>query len=134
VPLVEWQASLDRIGSQPVAALRAMQQLAHVDSEQVKQHGSTVLRDAVWLLRHGCDLRRMRKATFVDTFAKAVAAHAALLNGAHSLHKLRQVIGDMLELVAQDPQTYTNGLCTAQMATAQTTLHCITFARASGVR
>jgi hypothetical protein len=122
VPLAEWRASLDRVGLNPVATLRAMQNLALVVPAQVEQHASRVLRDAVRLLRHGCDVRRMRKATFVDTYAKALEAHPALLRGAHTLPKLRAAVAEALHSAAWDPQTYTNGLCTAQMATAQATL------------
>jgi hypothetical protein len=74
------------------------------------------------LLRHGCDIRRMRKATIVDTYAKAMEAHPTLLRGVHTLPKLRAAVAEALDAAARDPQTYTNGLCAVQISTAQVTL------------
>jgi hypothetical protein len=120
--LDEWQQRVTHTGVNPATVLYAMKDLAHVDTAEVALRRKEALRSAVQLLRFGCDIRAMRKATFIDAIAKSLEAHPALLDGTRSFRNMRALVAATFGDVAQDAHTYSDAISTAQLATAQATL------------
>ena len=76
-----------------------------------------VLSRVACILRH--TPRDRRKASMLDAIATSLQAHPPLLAAALETSEVSILLDWALELAAGDAETYRNGRCTAQMATAQ---------------
>jgi hypothetical protein len=118
-PLAEWLAPLEReAGDVPVAAaFAALRALPAVDGREVEVAVPALLPHMHRLA--AASMRDRRKATSLDALGTALAAHPALHVAVRDHTRTTALIDAVVDAAARDAVTYTNSLCTAQLATAQ---------------
>jgi hypothetical protein len=129
--LAGWRVKAQRAGGCVSSINKAMVQLQHVSGAHVEADASGVMRDALQLLQSDVDAGDGRLASFLDALGSAVRAHEPLAAAMAADADASAQIARALDRAAQQDATYTNGFCTAQMATAQDKLqqYCARFWR-----
>ena len=91
--------------------------LKRINAGAVAAQAQSVVPRVARLVR--CTPGDRRKASMLDALGTSLEAHPPLLAAARSDGELCALLDWALELAAADDESYTNELCTAQMATAQ---------------
>ena len=91
--------------------------LKRVSAGAVAAQAQSVVPRVARLVR--CTPGDRRKASMLDALGTSLEAHPPLLAAVRSDGELCALLDWALELAAADDESYTNDLCTAQMATAQ---------------
>ena len=120
--LSEWCAAVARLGGSPhpAAVNEYATALKRVNSDAVAADVQAVLPRVAQIVQHTPGDKR--KASMLDALGTSLQAHPPLLAAVAADAELCALLNWALGLAAADGETYTNALCTSQMATAQVKL------------